>query len=74
MDMRIINWVVENKEWFFSGIGVTVLLGIIAFVRKLFRKESKGEKEIRIEQKNDGGNSTQIGIQNNYYGEIEDDR
>ena len=27
---QIINWVIENKEWLFSGLGIT----IIAFVVK----------------------------------------
>lgn len=30
----IINWLVDNCEWVFSGIGVTILLGIITFIRK----------------------------------------
>lgn len=27
---QIINWIIENKEWLFSGLGIT----IIAFVVK----------------------------------------
>ena len=71
---QIINCIVENREWVFSGIGVTVLLGIIAFFRKTFHKKSEGEKGIKIEQKNEGQNSTQIGIQNNYYGGSKNDQ
>ena len=66
---NITNWIIENQEWVFSGIGVTVLLGVIAFFRKIFCKKSESEKGIKIEQKNEGQNNTQIGIQNNnYYG------
>ena len=65
---NIINWIIENQEWIFSGIGVTVLLGIIAFFRKIFQKKSESKKSVKIEQKNEGQNNTQIGIQNNYYG------
>lgn len=66
---NIINWIVNNQEWVFSGIGVTVLFGIITSFHKIFRKKIENEKNIEIEQKNEGQNNTQIGIQNNnYYG------
>lgn len=71
---NIINWMVENCEWVFSGIGVTVLVGIIGFIRKRVAKDSDSEKSIKIEQKNKGNNATQIGIQNNYYGGNKDDQ
>lgn len=71
---NIINWINENREWMFSGIGATVLIGIFGFIWKRFTKNSNKEKPIIIKQKNDGENATQIGIQNNYYGENKDDR
>ena len=72
---NIINWIANNQEWVFSGIGVTILLGIIAFFRKIFCKKSEDEKSVKIEQKNEGQNNTQIGIQNNnYYGGSNNDR
>lgn len=71
---NIINWMIENCEWVFSGIGVTVLVGIIGFIRKRVAKDSDGKQPIKIEQKNEGKNATQIGIQNNYYGGDKDDR
>ena len=72
MISQIINWIIENKEWIFSGIGVTLLLGIVGFIYKKFTKKSNEEKTIKIEQKNEGKNATQIGIQNNYYGGTKD--
>ena len=69
---KIINWVIENREWIFSGIGVTILIGIIGFIRKIITKDSNNKKIIRIEQKNEGQKATQIGIQNNYFGEKND--
>ena len=64
-----IDWIVNNQEWIFSGIGVTVVLGVITLLRKIFGKKAESEKNIKIEQKNGGQNNTQIGIQNNnYYG------
>lgn len=71
---QIINWIIENQEWIFSGIGVTLLLGIIRYICKRFTKKSNEEKTIKIEQKNEGKNATQIGIQNNYYGGTKDAR
>lgn len=71
---QIIGWIIENRDWIFSGIGVTLLLGIIGFIRKRFTKKPNGEKTVKIEQKNEGKNATQIGIQNNYYGGTKDDR
>lgn len=32
-----LDWLQHNKEWVFSGIGVTGILGVIAVVRWLFR-------------------------------------
>lgn len=54
----IISFIQENKEWFFSGIGVT-LLAVIA--RFLFKKENDtGKKEkpiiIKINNQNDNQN------------------
>lgn len=65
---KVFNWIIENREWVFSGIGVTVLLGIIGSFRKIFFRKSDDEKHIRIVQKSEGQNSTQIGIQiHNYF-------
>lgn len=71
---NIINWIIGNSEWVFSGIGVTILLGIIGLVRRRLSKNSDRERPIKIEQNNTGQNSTQIGIQNNYCGGTKDDR
>ena len=32
------KWILENKEWLFSGIGVTVLLGIVYLIRRATRR------------------------------------
>ena len=54
----IISFIQENKEWFFSGIGVT-LLALVA--RFLFKKEKARDKKdkpiiIKINNKNDNQN------------------
>lgn len=74
MIKNAVNWIIENREWVFSGIGITTLLGIIEFIRKKFNKNSNKENPITIEQNNTGNNNTQIGIQNNYYGGTKDDK
>lgn len=33
----ILDWLQHNKEWVFSGVGVTVVFGGIALLRSLFR-------------------------------------
>ena len=70
---KIINWISENKEWFFSGIGVTFVTLILAAIKKVFCKKKQEKNQTRIEQVNYGTKSTQIGIQNNYYTKEEND-
>ncbi len=36
----MLDWIIKNKEWLFSGIGVVILTGIIGWI---FRKRKKGE-------------------------------
>lgn len=46
---RIINWIIENKEWLFSGLGIT----IIAFVvKKLFTQNNRSEDKQTQSQSN----------------------
>lgn len=34
------NWIINNKEWVFSGIGVTVIVTIVTFAIKFVKKRS----------------------------------
>ena len=46
---QIINWIIENKEWLFSGLGIT----IIAFVvKKLFTQNNRSEDKQTLSQSN----------------------
>lgn len=54
------NWIIENKEWIFSGIGIFILTIILG----LFKKRQKAKK-IKMNQKS-GDNSTNIQIGGNY--------
>jgi nitrate reductase gamma subunit len=35
------EWVINNKEWLFSGLGVSILAGIGAFLYKRFFSKEK---------------------------------
>lgn len=56
------QWIIDNAEWVFSGIGVFVLSGIVALISK-----NKKAKVIKMKQKS-GNNSTNIQIGGNYNG------
>lgn len=44
----MIKFIAENKEWLFSGIGVTILIVGYALVRRMFLKRKKETKEVEI--------------------------
>jgi len=56
------EWILNNKEWIFSGIGVAVISLAIGLVCK-----KKSEKSIHITQKSgrNSRNFQKIGITNN---------
>lgn len=70
---EVVTWLNENKEWLFSGIGITVGTLIFAGIRKVFCKKKKEKKQTKIKQVNYGTKGMQIGIQNNYYKKEEND-
>jgi hypothetical protein len=36
----MLQWIADNKQWLFSGIGVTLILGIFYLVRRLFNRKT----------------------------------
>ena len=52
------QWLIQNKEWVFSGIGVPIVIGIITFLFK--RKNSKGGSNGVQQNQSSGKNSTNI--------------
>lgn len=38
--MKVVNWLIENKEWVFSGIGILVLGGVLKFISYIINKTS----------------------------------
>ncbi len=69
----MLNWFFNNYEWIFSGIGVAIISGLIAFFRKRAKKGETHKGKTEIHQTNSAYSGTQIGIQNNYYSEGEKD-
>jgi len=57
------EWIISNKEWIFSGIGVF----IIGLVISIFRKNVNKKKTTKMKQKS-GSNSTNIQIGGDYNG------
>ncbi|MCM3363000.1 hypothetical protein [Niallia sp. MER TA 168] len=50
------DWIIENKEWLFSGIGLTTISFIVGlFLKKKNRKTKDNQQVI-----NSGNNSTNI--------------
>ncbi|HAF02041.1 MAG TPA: hypothetical protein DCO68_00050 [Methylophilaceae bacterium] len=54
--MNIASWFSENQQWFFSGAGVTLLLGVGWIVKRFFikdssinQKQSSGKNSINIQ-------------------------
>ena len=61
----VISFILENKEWFFSGIGVTLLVVVARFLSKQGKKKGKKEKPIIIKINNQNDNQNINKNQNN---------
>ena len=66
--MDLLEGIQDNMEWIFSGIGcvIVALIGKIIYYL-IFGNKIEEKQDVIIKQFNSGKNSTQIGIQNNYY-------
>lgn len=63
----IIEFLVNNKEWIFSGIGVFLLGGIAAFIKGRIRSKKASNSNNYTQINLNGGSGMQIGTQNNNY-------
>lgn len=63
--MVIINWVLENKEWIFSGVGLLILGSLLNFF-------SKKEKDVTNDNKNINTNNNQKVVVNNFLNKKEE--
>lgn len=56
------NWIIENKEWFLSGLGILIITSIYGFIKLLLNK-NKENNDQGINQRQKGGEgSTNIQI------------
>ena len=39
---NILEFLIKNKEWLFSGIGVAIIIGLLSQFKKFFNKKKKG--------------------------------
>ena len=62
-----INYLIKNKEWIFSGLGIFVTGGIISLIKILINHHKKATQKSMKQINKDNSSGTQIGIQNNYY-------
>ena len=53
---EIVDWVVNNKEWLFSGVGIVV----VAWIWRLFQKRKEGSVSQEIHA-GDGSTNVQAG-------------
>ncbi len=53
---ELVVWVLDNKEWLFSGVGIVV----IAWIWRLFRKRKEGSVSQEIHA-GDGSTNVQAG-------------
>jgi hypothetical protein len=42
----IMDWIIQNKDWLFSGIGVTIIVGLIGIFIKSKFKDGSNKKQI----------------------------
>lgn len=65
----MLDWVVENKEWLFSGLGVTFLTLVGGFAFRIYLRRGHAEKQVPPTQSvsQTGGNgSVNINVGGNY--------
>lgn len=65
----MMDWLSQNREWVFSGIGIFILGGVGAIIKYVLKRKKLPNTTLVLKQENTKGSSgTQIGIQNNYGG------
>lgn len=53
----MVDWLIKNKEWFFSGIGVALLSWLVAWIfhrkNELGQSQSSGSNSVNLQAGND---------------------
>jgi hypothetical protein len=61
------DWLLQNREWVFSGIGIAILGGVWTVIKTILKRKNLAKSNVILKQQNtNGSKGTQIGIQNNY--------
>mgnify|MGYP003411044297 CR=1 FL=1 len=50
----MLAWIINNKEWFFSGIGVAIVTGIVSLIVKSYNKkmiQRSGKNSLNLQSK-----------------------
>lgn len=55
------QFLIENKDWIFDGIGVTVLIGIGWLIRRVWTRPRAGENAAQYQKTGAFSKNTQIG-------------
>lgn len=55
------NWINDNHEWFFSGLGVSIIFGIITFIGWLFSNKKYRNIIKQRQSARDGAKQSQVG-------------
>ena len=61
--MTFYSWILENKQWLFEGVGVTLLIGIGWYVKKIFYNDNPNKQ---IQTSGDGSVNIQSGESVNF--------
>jgi hypothetical protein len=56
-----VNWIADNHEWFFSGLGVSIIFGVITLIGWLFFKKKSGDIIKQRQSAGDDANQSQVG-------------
>jgi hypothetical protein len=58
----MLNWIISNKEWVFSGAGVVIVSAIFALLKWTFKKHDQKKANTINQSQKSGGKSTNIQI------------
>jgi hypothetical protein len=51
----MVQWMIDNKQWLFSGFGGAAVLAIIGWLRSKRKSDAKETSTYSVQQTNSGG-------------------
>jgi len=55
------EWMIQNKEWLFSGAGITVIVAAYQLCRRNVNKKGKGHRVTQKNNQKENSTSIQVG-------------